>query len=85
MSDATEVGASAVRPPSRHQLALMIWASVFPTLLVLNLVLGGWLHALEPVLRTFVLTALAVPIVVYGAVPRLHRLREWLIDRRVVR
>ena len=27
-------------PPSKHQLALMIWLAVFPTLTVLNLALG---------------------------------------------
>src|SRR4051794_15899111 len=29
-----------VGPPSRHQLALMIWIAVFPTLTVLNLTIG---------------------------------------------
>ena len=27
-------------PPTKHQLALMIWVAVFPTLTVLNLALG---------------------------------------------
>ena len=27
-------------PPSKHQLALMIWLAVFPTLTVLNIALG---------------------------------------------
>ena len=27
-------------PPTKHQLALMIWLAVFPTLTVLNLALG---------------------------------------------
>ena len=31
-------------PPSKHQLALMIWLAVFPTLLALNLLLGDWLR-----------------------------------------
>ena len=30
----------SVPPPSKHQLALMIWLAVFPTLVVLNLSLG---------------------------------------------
>jgi len=30
-------------PPRKHQLAVMIWLAVFPTLTVLNLTLGGWL------------------------------------------
>lgn len=85
MSDPPDVAARHVQPPGRHQLAFMIWVAVFPTLVVLNVVLGGWLEALAPVARTFVLTALAVPIVVYGAVPQLHRLRHRLIASRMLR
>ena len=51
----------------------MIWLAVFPTLLVLNLALGDWLRTLTPVLRTFVLATIAVPIVIYGLMPQLHR------------
>jgi hypothetical protein len=35
-------------PPSKHQLALMIWLSVLPTLTVTNLALGDWLVTLPP-------------------------------------
>lgn len=69
-------------PPTAHQLALMIWLAVFPTLTAINLVLGGWLATLEPVLRTLLLTTLAVPIVIYGITPRLHRVRSRLMARR---
>ena len=68
-------------PPTRHQLALMIWVAVFPTLTALNLALGDWLAPLSPVLRTFVLATVAVPIVIYGLMPQLHRLRARLLDR----
>jgi antibiotic biosynthesis monooxygenase (ABM) superfamily enzyme len=59
----------------------MIWVAVFPTLTVLNLVLGRWLAELGPVTRTFVLATVAVPIVSYGLMPRLHRLRTRLLTR----
>jgi antibiotic biosynthesis monooxygenase (ABM) superfamily enzyme len=72
---------SPIRPPSTHQLALMIWLSVFPTLTVLNLTLGDWLSRLSPVLRTFVLATVAVPVVIYGLMPQLHRLRRHLLNR----
>ncbi len=61
-------------PPSKHQLALMIWLAVFPTLTIVNLALGDWLAVLTPVLRTFVLATIAVPIVIYGLMSQLHRL-----------
>ena len=72
---------AAAGPPTKHQLALMIWLAVFPTLTVLNLALGDWLRTLTPVVRTFVLATIAVPIVIYGLVPQLHRLRRRLLTR----
>ena len=68
-------------PPSTHQLALMIWLAVFPTLTMLNLALGGWLATLTPVLRTFVLATIAVPVVIYGLMPQLQKLRLRLLTR----
>ena len=68
-------------PPSKHQLALMIWLAVFPTLTVLNLALGDWLATMTPVVRTFVLATIAVPIVIYGVMPQLHKARVRLLTR----
>ncbi|MGA9346094.1 MAG: hypothetical protein WBV37_13405 [Nocardioidaceae bacterium] len=68
-------------PPTKHQLALMIWIAVFPTLTVLNLALGDWLGTMSALLRTFVLATIAVPVVIYGLMPQLHRLRGRLLAR----
>lgn len=69
-------------PPTKHQLALMIWVAVFPTLTVLNLLFGQYLADLPSVLRTFVLATVAVPIVIYGLMPRLHKIRGHILMRR---
>ena len=74
--------AAPVGPPSKHQLALMIWVAVFPTLTVLNLTIGPWLADLNAVLRTFILATVAVPVVIYGLMPRLHRLRVQILTRQ---
>jgi antibiotic biosynthesis monooxygenase (ABM) superfamily enzyme len=71
-----------VGPPTKHQLAVMIWIAVFPTLTVLNLTIGPSMRDLNPVLRTFILATVAVPIVIYGLMPRLHLLRVKLLTRR---
>jgi len=73
---------SPVGPPTKHQLALMIWLCVFPTLLVINLTLASWLQPLAPAMRTFVLATIAVPIVIYGLMPQLHKIRTYLITAR---
>ncbi|MHA7264317.1 hypothetical protein ACX80W_14055 [Arthrobacter sp. TMN-37] len=72
-------------PPNTHQMALIIWLSVFPTLTVINLVFGQWLELLHPALRPLVLATVAVPIVIYGIVPRLLRLRARIMTRRANR
>lgn len=74
--------ATPVGPPTKHQLALMIWIAVFPTLTVLNLSIGPWLTDVGPVLRTLVVATIAVPIVIYGIMPQLHRVRVRLVARR---
>lgn len=73
---------AVARPPSRHQLAVMIWIAVVPTLTVLQLVLGDLLHDLPMVLRTLVLVTVAVPIVVYGLLPLLQQVRAYLLTMR---
>jgi antibiotic biosynthesis monooxygenase (ABM) superfamily enzyme len=75
------VRATQVGPPTKHQLAMMIWIAVFPTLTVLNLTLKPWLITMGPVPRTFVLATMAVPIVIYGLMPQLHRLRARILTR----
>lgn len=70
-----------VHPPSTHQLALMIWIAVFPTLTVLNLLFSSVLSGAPIVLRTFILATIAVPIVIYGIMPQLHRARRAIITR----
>ena len=78
----TTTAAKPVGPPTKHQLALMIWLAVFPTLTVLNLTLGDWLRPMSPILRTFVLATIAVPVVIYGLMPQLHKIRVRLLTQR---
>ena len=76
----SSINRSQLSPPGKHQLAFMIWLCVFPTLTVINLAFGDRLRTLSPVLRTFVLAPIAVPIVIYGLMPHLHRLRARLLS-----
>ena len=71
-----------IPPPTKHQLALMIWLAVFPTLTVLNVTIGDRLESVSPVVRTFILASIAVPIVIYGLMPQLHKLRVRLLRAR---
>ena len=79
MTNTSQHQPARIPPPSKHQLALMIWLCVFPTLTAINLTFGDRLGTLSPVLRTFVLATIAVPIVIYGLMPHLHRVRVRLL------
>lgn len=70
---------STTTPVPRMQQALMIWLGVFPTLALLDLVLGGVLEPLPSLVKTLVLTGLTVPIVVYLVLPRIQRARAALV------
>ena len=50
--------------------------------MVLNLSLGQVIANIAVVPRTFVLATAAVPIVIYGLMPQLHRLRVRLLTSR---
>jgi antibiotic biosynthesis monooxygenase (ABM) superfamily enzyme len=79
MTKTTQPQPARIPPPSKHQLALMIWLCVFPTLTAINLTFADRLGTMSPVLRTFVLATIAVPIVIYGLMPHLHKLRVRLL------
>ena len=83
MSNVTDNAPARVSPPTKHQLALMIWLCVFPTLTAINVAFGDWLRPMPSVLRTIVLATNAVPIVIYGLMPHLHRLRGRLLNRNL--
>lgn len=51
------------------------------TLTAINLLLGDVLRELPTVPRTFVLATVAVPVVMYGVMPQLHRARARLVRR----
>ena len=75
--------AVAVPPPTRHQMAVMIWLAVLPTLLVLNYALGSVTGDWPIWARTCVLATVAVPIVIYGLMPQLQRVRGRLVATRI--
>jgi antibiotic biosynthesis monooxygenase (ABM) superfamily enzyme len=63
----------------KHKMAFIIWLAIYPLITVLYHFLGEYLQPLPTVLRTLVLTVIAVPVMVYLLVPLLSRLfGAWL-------
>jgi len=71
-----------VGPSSRHQLAVMVWIAVVPTLVVLQLALAEVLEAAPAPLRPAIMATIAIPIVVYVLMPSLQRLSARLVEDR---
>jgi antibiotic biosynthesis monooxygenase (ABM) superfamily enzyme len=60
--------------PSVHRRAVLTWLAVFPAITLVQLVVSPYIGGWPLVTRTFVVTAVAVPLSVYVLVPRLMRL-----------
>lgn len=77
----TQTATVAPAPPPRLHAAIMIWLAVFPTLTLVQLLLGELLQGLPLVVRTLALSTLVVPLVVYLILPRLQKLRLAWVSR----
>lgn len=66
-------------PPKKWKTALVIWIAIYPALTLLVAVFGEYLILLPLPLRTLVMTAVLVPLLVFVLVPALHQvLGGWL-------
>ena len=64
---------------NQHKRAFIIWLAIYPLVTILYYLLGGYLILLPLILRTFILTAIAVPVMFYFLVPLLNKLfSNWL-------
>jgi hypothetical protein len=73
---------SAAAPP-RWKTALVVWIAIYPSITLLTWFAGPWLVQLPLLVRTFVLTATLVPLLVFVLLPLLHRaLRWWLVPQK---
>lgn len=71
--------ATPARRPRRSKQALLTWVAVYPSLTLVLAILGPFIEAWPLWLRTLVVTALLVPIIVWVLLPFLTRLvGDWL-------
>ncbi|MGA5822871.1 hypothetical protein ACPC54_34040 [Kitasatospora sp. NPDC094028] len=68
--------------PSVHRRALITWLAVYPTITAAFLLLGPYLGSLPVAVRTLVMTALVVPVVVYAVMPLLLKAERKLPRRK---
>lgn len=65
-----------VAPPSVHVRAALTWLAIFPLVTLGFYATAPFSESWPPVLRSFVLTLVVVPLAVYLVVPQL--LRAWM-------
>ena len=63
----------------KHKRAFLIWLAIYPLITILFFLLGDFLSVYPMMIRTFILTVIAVPIVFYLILPFYNRLfKQWL-------
>lgn len=63
---------------SVHVRAVVTWSAIFPLVALGMAVMAPFTQEWDPVLRTFVLTLVVVPLAVYVVVPRMLLAYSWL-------
>ncbi|MEM6269499.1 MAG: hypothetical protein AAF998_08680 [Bacteroidota bacterium] len=65
--------------PPKYKIAFITWLAIYPLITVILYLFGPLLAELPLAVRTLLLTAVLVPIMVYVLVPGLQRVfRKWL-------
>lgn len=60
-------------PPKKWKMALLIWLFIYPTITLLFVLLGPMMTEWPPYLRTLLLTLILVPLMVFVALPAIHK------------
>jgi len=75
-------GQAGTPPPPPYKMAIVTWATIFPLITLVVLVIGPWIKGLALVPRLGITTAVTVPIMTWLVMPRVTRvLRGWLYPR----
>jgi antibiotic biosynthesis monooxygenase (ABM) superfamily enzyme len=69
-----------MKPPKKWKMAIVIWLAIYPLITLVFLLFGKYLVQINPLpLRTFIMTIIIVPTMVYLAMPSIQKiLSNWL-------
>jgi antibiotic biosynthesis monooxygenase (ABM) superfamily enzyme len=69
-----------MKPPKKWKLAIVVWLAIYPLITAVFLLFGTYLNQIQPLpLRTFIMTAILVPIMVFILMPNISKLLAgWL-------
>ncbi len=65
--------------PPKWKFALMVWIAIYPSIMVVQLLIGNQIINLPMPLRSLIMTGILVPLMVYVLLPLLRKvLGNWL-------
>jgi antibiotic biosynthesis monooxygenase (ABM) superfamily enzyme len=69
-----------MKPPQKWKMTILVWIAIYPTITLILALFGNQLNEIHPMpLRTLVITAIVVPIMVMILMPLLQRIFiRWL-------
>ncbi len=68
-----------MKQPPKWKFALMVWMAIYPSITLVQLLIGKQLANLALPLRTLIMTGILVPLMVYVLLPLFRKiLGDWL-------
>lgn len=68
-----------MKQPPKWKFALMVWMAIYPSITLVQLLIGKQLTSLPLPLRTLIMTGILVPLMVYVLLPLFRKiLGDWL-------
>lgn len=61
-------------------MALLVWMVIYPAITIISILLGDWLGKQHLLIRTFVMSGILVPFMIFFAMPLIIKnFNKWLI------
>ncbi len=68
-----------MKHPPKWKFAIMVWIAIYPSITILQFIIGDSLLSLAIPIRTLILTFILVPLMVFVLLPFLRKfLDKWL-------
>jgi antibiotic biosynthesis monooxygenase (ABM) superfamily enzyme len=68
-----------MRKPKKWKMAILVWLVIYPTITTITLLLGSYLIQLPVFVRTFVMSVILVPFMIFVALPQITKFfHNWL-------
>ena len=69
-----------MKEPKKWKMAVLVWLVIYPSISSISLLLGSWLNELPILMRTFVMSIVLVPFMIFVAMPQITNLfNKWLV------